>query len=307
MPMFDGGRRNFFKTGAVISTTALAATVKPEAAPKNILSEDRMGVLVDVTVCIGCRSCEWACKTAHDIPAGNVHDYHVREIFQMFRRPDNDSYTVINEFPNQDNELLPINVKYQCMHCDKPACVSACIVGAFTKEENGSVIWDTDKCIGCRYCMVACPFQVPTFDYHKALKPDIHKCDFCYNRTREGLLPACVEICPVEALVYGPRSEVIRLAHHRISRNPDKYLDHIYGEQEVGGTSWVYISAVDYQTLKLPKHGTKTAPGVSESIQHGIFAYFVPPLALYAWLGGIMWVNKRKKERELAEKNEGMA
>lgn len=302
--MFDGGRRNFFKAGALIGSAALAATAKTEAAPKNILSEDRMGVLVDVTVCIGCRSCEWACKTAHDIPAGDFHDHHDREVFQQFRRPGNDSYTVINEFPNEDNELLPINVKYQCMHCDKPACVSACIVGAFTKEDNGSVIWDTDKCIGCRYCMIACPFQVPTFDYHKALKPDIHKCDFCYNRTKEGLLPACVEICPVEALVYGPRSEVLRLARHRISRNPDKYLDHIYGEKEVGGTSWVYISAVDYQTLKLPKHGTKTAPGVSESIQHGIFAYFVPPLALYAWLGGIMWVNKRKKERKLAEKNE---
>lgn len=112
--MFDGGRRNFFKAGALIGSAALAATAKTEAAPKNILSEDRMGVLVDVTVCIGCRSCEWACKTAHDIPAGNIHDYHEREVFQDFRRPGNDSYTVINEFPtkimNCFQSMLSINV-----------------------------------------------------------------------------------------------------------------------------------------------------------------------------------------------------
>ena len=70
------------------------------------------------------------------------------------------------------------------MHCDHPACVSACIVGAFSKEENGSVVWDTDKCIGCRYCMVACPFQVPAFEYHKAIQPEIRKCDFCFKRTQ---------------------------------------------------------------------------------------------------------------------------
>lgn len=299
--MIDKNRRNFFKTSALFGTIALGASATAKAAPENILSDDRKGVLVDVTHCIGCRSCEWACQTAHDLPADKIHDYHDREVFKEFRRPNNDSYTVVNEFENPNNELLPINVKYQCMHCDRPACVSACIVGAFTKKEDGSVVWNTDMCIGCRYCMVACPFQIPTFDYHKAIQPDIHKCDFCYERTQEGKLPACVEICPVEALVYGPRTEIIRVAKHRIKRAPNKYLDHIYGEDEVGGTSWVYLSGVDFQTLKFPKHGTKTAPGVSESIQHGLFAYFVPPIALYAWLGGIMWVSKRKNAKQANE------
>jgi Fe-S-cluster-containing dehydrogenase component len=188
------------------------------------------------------------------------------------------------------------------MHCDHPACVSACIVGAFSKKENGSVIWDTDKCIGCRYCMVACPFQVPSFEYDKAIEPEIRKCDFCFERTKKGLLPACVETCPVEAITYGPRSELIKIAREKIKKYPERYIEHIYGEHEVGGTSWLYLAGQELAKIKaLPNLGTKTAPGVSESIQHGIFAYFVPPASLYALLAGIMWLNKKKKESSEGE------
>jgi formate dehydrogenase iron-sulfur subunit len=160
--------------------------------------------------------------------------------------------------------------------------------------ENGSVIWDTDKCIGCRYCMVACPFQVPAFDYDKALKPDISKCDFCFDRTKKGLLPACIQICPVEAMTYGKRSELIQLAYKRMEHYPDRYINHLFGETEVGGTSWMYMANKDFTKLDFPKLGDNPAPGVSESIQHGIFAYFVPPIAFYALLGGIMWLTKKK-------------
>jgi Fe-S-cluster-containing dehydrogenase component len=298
-------RRNFLKYSSALTLAGVGlATTKADAQPKNVLSPDRMGVLVDTTNCVGCRNCEWACKTAHDIKAQNIEKFHNREVFKEFRRPVNDSYTVVNEFKNPKNELIPINVKYQCMHCDKPACVSACIVGAFQKNEMGHVTWDGDKCIGCRYCMVACPFQIPTFEFEKAIQPEIHKCDLCVKRTDTGGIPACVEICPVEALMYGPRNELIRVARQRIKRNPGKYVNHIYGEKEVGGTSWMYMSSTDFDYLKFPHHGDKTAPGVSESIQHGIFAYFVPPLALYAWLGGIMWISKRRKELVKDETNE---
>jgi Fe-S-cluster-containing dehydrogenase component len=184
------------------------------------------------------------------------------------------------------------------MHCDKPACVSACIVGAFTKHENGAVTWDTDKCIGCRYCMVACPFQVPTFEYENALHPDIHKCDFCFERTKEDLLPACVEICPVEALTYGRRRDLVEVAEKRIKLYPDKYINRIYGFTEAGGTSWMYLAGTDFENLDFPKLSNNPAPGVSESIQHGIFAYFVPPIALYALLGGIMWITKKKENEK---------
>jgi formate dehydrogenase iron-sulfur subunit len=196
---------------------------------------------------------------------------------------------------------LPYDVKVQCMHCDHPACVSACIVGAISKQENGSVIWDTDKCIGCRYCMVACPFQIPSFEFDKALNPHIKKCDFCFDRTKEKKLPACVEICPVEAITYGTRNDLVKVARERIKNNPDRYVNHIYGEYEVGGTSWIYLAGTDFSNLTFPKLSNNPAPGVSESIQHAIFAYFVPPISLYALLGGIMWITRRKKSTEESE------
>ena len=149
-------------------------------------------------------------------------------------------------------------------------------VGAISKQTNGAVIWDNDMCIGCRYCMVACPFQIPVFEYEKALDPKIMKCDFCFDRTKIGKLPACIEICPVEAITYGKRSDLIIEAKRRIKNYPGKYLDHIYGEFEVGGTSWLYLASKEFKELSFPKLGNNPAPGVSESIQHGIFAYFIP-------------------------------
>ena len=292
-------RRDFLKTTAIAGTALSGLSIKSaKAAPKDILSEDRMGVLVDTTVCIGCRNCEWACKTAHDLPTQSLDKYSDRSVFKEMRRPDESALTVVNEYPNPQNSEIPTDVKVQCMHCDHPACVSACIVGAFSKHENGSVVWDTNKCIGCRYCMVACPFQVPAFQFDKALNPQIKKCDFCFERTKVGKLPACVEICPVEALTYGNRNDLVKIARERIRRNPEKYVNHIFGEYEVGGTSWLYLSNQDFSKLQFPKLGDKPAPGVSESIQHGIFAYFVPPVSLYALLGGLMWITKRKNESE---------
>jgi formate dehydrogenase iron-sulfur subunit len=295
-------RRTFLKTTAVAATTLASLPVKKlKASPKNILSDDRMGVLVDTTVCIGCRNCEWACKTAHNMPAGNIDDYKNKSVLKSMRRPDKHALTVVNQYNNYDNPSLPYDVKIQCMHCDHPACVSACIVGALSKQENGSVIWDTDKCIGCRYCMVACPFQVPAFEFDKALNPHIKKCDFCFERTKEGKLPACVEICPVEAITYGTRNELVRIAREKIKNYPDRYYNHIYGEYEVGGTSWIYLAGTDFSDLAFPKLSNNPAPGVSESIQHAIFAYFVPPISLYALLGGIMWITRRKKSSEEPE------
>ncbi len=292
-------RREFLRMSAVAGTTIASASLNPtKAGPKNILSPDRMGVLVDTTVCVGCRSCEWACKVAHDRPTPPLTEYEDRSVFKTQRRPDPESVTVVNQYREDDKSELPVYVKAQCMHCDHPACVSACIVGAFTKEENGSVIWDTNKCIGCRYCMVACPFQVPAFEFGEALKPDIVKCDFCFSRTQEGKMPACVDVCPVEALTYGPRTELIKVARERIRRSPDRYINHLYGENEAGGTSWMYLAGRDFARLGLPKVGTHAMPGTSESIQHGIFAYFIPPVLLYALLGGVMWVTRRRNESE---------
>lgn len=292
-------RRDFLKTAGLIG--AGIAGLKPKeakAAPKNVLSDNRMGVLVDTTLCIGCRRCEYACKVAHNLPTEPIETYDDRSVFEQKRRMDAGALTVVNEYKNPENPNIPINVKNQCRHCDYPACVSACIVGAFSKLENGSVVWDPGKCIGCRYCLVACPFQVPAFEYERALEPEIRKCDFCVERTKEGKIPACVEICPMEVMKYGKRYELVELAHKRIRENPDRYIDYVYGEGEVGGTSWLYLAARDFYELDFPKLGPKPAPGASESLQHAIFAYFVPPISLFALLGGIMWLGKNRDKTE---------
>ena len=117
----------------------------------------------------------------------------------------------------------------------------------------------------------------------------------CFERRKDGLLPACVSICPNEALIFGKRSEILKIAKDRIKRKPDVYINHVYGEYEIGGTSWMYIAGKNFDELRLPSLGNNPAPGISESIQHGIFAYFVPPVTLYALLGLIMWVTKRGK------------
>lgn len=295
--MIKQSRREFLKTSALLTAAATGLSTKPaKAAPSKQLSKDRFGVLVDTTVCVGCRRCEWACKIAHNIEAGDLELYNNREVFNTKRRPEHNAFTVVNEYKiNLDNA---VDVKVQCMHCDEPACVSACIVGAFEKRESGAVVWNESKCIGCRYCMVACPFQIPTFEYHKAIEPEIKKCDFCYTKIEKGELPACVEICPMEALTFGNREDLIFAAKQKIKNYPDRYYNKILGESVVGGTSWLYLAPVEFEKLDFPKLGDKPAPGVSESIQHGIFAYFVPPIAIYALLGGIMWLTKNKDDKK---------
>ena len=243
----------------------------------------QFGLLFDATECIGCGNCYEACKKQNHLVTTNK-DFLKDHLSDK-------TYTVVEEYGDT-------YARKMCMHCLEPACASVCPVGAFEKTELGPVLYNADKCIGCRYCMVACPFQVPAFQFEAALMPDIMKCDFCFDRQKNGELPACVEICPVEALTYGKRKDLIEVARDRIKRRPDRYVNHILGENEVGGTSWLYLAGQDFSNFDFPKLGSDQAPGVTESIQHGIFAYFIPPLALYALLGGIMWINKNKSKDE---------
>jgi len=298
--MKNQSRRDFLKTSGLITAGAVGLSAKKaKATPMNILSDERMGVLVDTTVCIGCRQCELACQKEHDMPTAPEESYADRSVLEHMRRPDTHSLTVINQYENPKNAMVPIDVKFQCMHCDHPGCVSACIVGAFSKHENGAVTWDTSRCIGCRYCMVACPFQVPAFEYDKAIEPRIMKCDLCYDtRTSKGREPACVEACPQQALIFGKRYELLKLAHEKIEANPERYIDHVFGEKEMGGTGWLYLANQDFTKIGFPKLGTDPAPGATEPIQHALFKFFIPPVALYSLLGGIMWLGKNNEEEE---------
>ncbi|MBU1157262.1 MAG: 4Fe-4S dicluster domain-containing protein, partial [Proteobacteria bacterium] len=224
-------------------------------------------------------------------------------VLEKERRMDEHSYTVVNKYyPQKLGSLVwrqrPTFVKFQCMHCQDPACVSACIVGALTKQENGSVIYDAAKCIGCRYCMVACPFQIPAYEYHDPLTPRVRKCTFCFERiSQAGGKPGCAQVCPVEAITFGKRSELIKLAKQKMADDPGRYQPQVYGEKEVGGTSWLYISREPFAKVGFLKLPSQPMPHLTETIQHGIFSYMWAPLSLFALLGGAMAVFNRKRDQ----------
>ena len=287
-------RRGFLGAGAA-AVVAGACPARAEGGAG--LDDDRMGVLTDLTECVGCRRCEWACCEANALPHGELHEYDDQSAFDHRRHPSPAQLTVVNRAPRATGERAPVHLKVQCMHCDKPACVSACLVGAMRKDPDGPVRYDAARCIGCRYCMVACPFEVLTYEYDRALAPRVRKCELCHERTREGKLPACVEICPVEALTYAPRRELLEIAHARITAHPDRYIDHVYGEHEAGGTSWLYIAGRDFKTLGFPSVGDRSPASVTESIQHGVFRGFAAPVVIAGMLAALHRLAKEEEPR----------
>lgn len=277
-------RRDFLKISGTVAGTAAASLtgVRGASASHHALDPDRIGVLTDLTECIGCRRCEWACAEEHGLPFGSLESCDDQSVFEEMRRPDEKQYTVVNRYDPPEHSDKPLGVKVQCMHCEHPACVSACIVGALEKDPMGPVTYDPWKCIGCRYCMIACPFQIPAYEYKKPLTPVVMKCTMCSERTlKEGKQPACVEMCPVEALVFGSRSELLKLARNRIRRSPDRYLPHVYGEYDGGGSSWLMIADRDFEEVHMPALPDTSAAEITEGIQHGVFRGFSGPLMLF--------------------------
>jgi formate dehydrogenase iron-sulfur subunit len=205
------------------------------------------GVLVDLTRCIGCRACQVACKSWNE---RSVKKTVNRGGYTNPMKLNSDTYTRIR-FLDGDNPQVPAwhFIRDQCMHCKDPACASACPVGAFKKLPNGAVTYDYDKCIGCRYCMIACPFSVPKYEWEKIIFPWVRKCTFCSDRMADDLTPACIKVCPTRTMFYGERDEVIAEAQKRIKEHPENYVDHIYGKDEAGGTSWMYLSAVPFEQI----------------------------------------------------------
>lgn len=294
-------RRDF---GKLLGAACLGATGSAKANENFPGWPDRYGMLTDTTLCIGsnCRKCEEACKKVNDLPP---HEAPLSDdsVFEQSRRPDPENFTVVNRFENEIEPDRPIYVKKQCMHCNEPACASACLVKAFTKTPEGPVIYNKDLCIGCRYCMVACPFNIPSFDYFDAFQPEIRKCTMCYERLKEGKIPACVEICPKEAITFGKRDDLIKLAREKIRNHADNYLPHIFGEHEVGGTSWLYLAGIDFGKIGFPEElGNTPYPEYTRGFLSSV------PLVLTIWpvmLIGFYKLSQNKESREKKKLNSG--
>lgn len=299
-------RRALLEVGWAVPAAAAAgpaaAQQRAEPASRSKSPPDAVGVLVDTTLCIGCRKCEEACNRRNRLPRPE-RPFTDRRVFRAFRRPDVDALTVVNQFhgsPSPDqSEQSRTYAKMQCMHCLWPSCVSACIVGAMQKAADGAVVYDPTICIGCRYCMVACPFEIPAYEYRDPVKPRVRKCEMCTDvAAGTGANPACAAACPTEALVFGKRVDLLLMAKERIAKRPDRYLPHIYGEEEVGGTSWLYLTGRPPREVGLLALPTDPPPRRTEAIQHGIFKYGAIPVAFYAGLAGLMWFNWRRAVAE---------
>ncbi len=300
-------RRDFLKlTGAAVSSTAFGPATAAASSEPREPAPDALGCLFDATLCVGCRRCEAACNEVNHLP-DPARPFDDPGVLQDHRRTSVRAYTVVNRFEAAGSTRKFVNVKTQCMHCVDPSCVSACLVGAMRKHPNGAVTWDTGACIGCRYCMVACPFGVPKYEFDKGIEPRVMKCTLCYPRLEEGLPPACAAACPMEAIKFGPRQELLEVAHERLQRHPDRYVDQVYGEREVGGTSWLYIAPQPFETLGFLDLPESAPPRVTEAIQHGVFKHFAAPILIYAGLGALMARTARRREEEAAQGQEETA
>ena len=225
--------------GSAGVVSALGSAKVAEASPASFpYYPDSFGVLHDTTRCIGCRRCEAACQQVNHLPEPKV-PFTDLSVTDKRRHTTAYEWTVVNKYEVNGK---PYFRKLQCFHCNDPACASACFAKCFSKLPNGAVVYDGSQCVGCRYCMVACPFYVPGFQYDLAWDPLVQKCTFCEPRLKEGKLPGCVEACPVDALTFGRRSDLIKIARARMAQNPGRYVDYLYGEYDAGGTAWMVLA-----------------------------------------------------------------
>jgi len=278
-------RRIFLKALGVAGGSALTVgTIRAEETTggetPGAAAKESVGVLVDTTRCLGCRQCELSCAEAHGLPKPDLDD---ESVFDKKRKTSEKQWTVVNRYETTAGEVF---VKRQCMHCVRPACATACLTKAMYKLKEGPIIWREKKCMGCRFCMISCPFDVPKFEYN-SWNPKIQKCIMCFERLQEGKQPACVENCGGDALLFGKRSDLIETARKRIYGEPDKYIHQIYGEHEVGGTGWLYLSAVPFEQLGFRTDlGTTPYPEYTKEFLYGV------PIVLLLWPAFLLAINK---------------
>jgi Fe-S-cluster-containing dehydrogenase component len=278
----DVTRRGFLQ-GAAALGLATAIPGEAEALDQRPLPADATGLLYDSARCVGCRACVTKCKEANELPA----DLRVID-GAAFDAPTDLNATTKNIIRLARDGQKSAFVKGGCMHCADPGCVNACMVSAMTKGPGGIVKYDPNLCVGDRYCQIACPFNVPKYQWTNAFTPKIVKCELC-RHLKEG--PACARACPREAIVAGSVANLSRLAHQRIDANGSLYHPTVYGEGEAGGTQVLVLAAKEmpFDKLGLPKLDTVAGPARSRAVLHGIYKGAIAPVALYvAFVAAIM-------------------
>jgi len=295
--------------GGLVGGTSLLLAEDGEASSQKRYPghAGRYGLLHDTTLCVGCRSCEVACYEVNELaplqakwkrkdkrPA--VDD---DSVFDKVRGTSDLAYTVVNRHQEATATAPAVYRKHQCMHCNEPCCASVCFVNAFEKTPEGPVLYHADVCVGCRYCIMACPYDALAYEYDAPLTPRVVRCTMCLDRIRKGQDPGCADACPNGAITFGKREELLEVARDRIAKHPERYLNHVFGEHEFGGTSWLVLGGVALGKLGLPENAShEPLPALTEG------ALSLVPVIVSAWPGlllGIYAFNKRKEKVSKAE------
>ena len=289
-------RRTFLTALSLTGLHGLSEPARAESA--HVLRNDELGMLYDATRCVGCKACMVACKRINAAKDGLAPERARFDTDGLWDAPSDlsgSTRTVIKLARGEGTRWSYI--KYACMHCQKPSCVSVCPVRAMTKDPaTGIVEYRKSTCIGCRYCQVACPFNIPKFQWDRTI-PQIVKCDLCRstNLAAKGI-PACAEACPAGALAFGKRADLLREARSRLRQCPSKYVPRIYGEHEAGGTNLLYLAALPFAMLGLPDLPAQAPAELSERIQHTIYKGCLAPVALFVSLCLIAVRNQKQME-----------
>lgn len=296
--MMNKSRRVFLKNIAVAGAGMVAApfiSAKTAVAKKLRPRHDKdVGMLYDATKCIGCRACEVGCKQANNMPI----EYDTQGIWDAPRDLSAKTLTIIKMYKGENEHSF---IKRQCMHCVDPACVSGCPTTALVKQPNGVVTWNEDACVGCRYCQMGCPFNIPKYEFDVRYGR-IVKCEMCANN---GLLKkgytGCSKACPTGAIIFGKQEELLKTAQKRLRENPERYNGKIYGEFDSGGTGVLYLAGVSFHKLGFPDLPEYSSARISEGIQHTIYYNMIAPILIYFGLAFVAFRNIRmgkKKEKE---------
>ncbi len=317
-------RRDFLKVVAGSSLLLASGDVAFARTAKK-LPPSAVGILYDATVCIGCKACQNACKQYNEMPAEHTAP---EQIWDDPVDLSGKTLNIIKAYKNgtgatKDAEINGYSfVKRHCMHCIDPSCVSACPVTALDKKsDNGVVTYNKNACIGCRYCQIACPYNIPRFEWDDPF-PQIRKCQLCDHRYKEGKFSACCEFCPTGASIFGKVIDLLAEAKKRLTLKPGDYyhypvahvtsretsyrpvsiyLNHVYGEKEGGGTQYLLLSGVPFAKLGLPVLSEDSAANRSETLQHTLYYGLIAPIT---FLGGLMYAVYRNTRKEHEDKGD---